>query len=283
MKSLKALRLVTVTIVSLALAGCAPERPIQNDTESPYTPQVIAVVGDFGVGDKNQRAVANLVAKHRPDFVVTTGDNVYKKSKSYSNLVGKYYPQPLVPATGNHDYMVGISKFDNYFGTTAETRNYIYHAASNVDFFILDSEAGIRSSEARQEQWNWLVRSVSKSDANFKVVVLHHPPYSSSKKHGSTRVYQWAYRTMGVDLVLSGHDHTYERIIRDGLTYVVDGAGGAKLYKCKAKENLVEGSTGCYSKFGALFIYANKTELQAAFKTTNGKILDSFTIRQSSK
>lgn len=278
MKISKSLTLLAAVTLSLGLAGCAPERPIPQETELPYTPQVIAVVGDFGVGDKHERAVANLVSKYRPDFVVTTGDNVYKQGKSYDRLVGKYYPQPLVPATGNHDHLLNIARFDSYFGTTAETRNYVYHAASEVDFFILDSDAGIRSSEKRQEQWNWLVRAVARSKANFKVVVLHHPPYSSSTKHGSTRVYQWAYRSMGVDLVLSGHDHDYERIVRDGLNYVVDGAGGAKLYKCKPKSKLVEGSLGCHKKFGAMFIYANKTELQVVFRTTNGTALDAFTI-----
>lgn len=278
MKTFKTLSLITAVTLALGLAGCSPERPIPKESEAPYTPQVIAVVGDFGVGDKHERAVANLVAKHRPDFVVTTGDNVYKKGKSYDRLVGKYYPQPIVPATGNHDHLLDISRFDNYFGTSAETRNYVYHAASDVDFFILDSDSGVRSSKKRQEQWNWLVRSVSKSKANFKIVVLHHPPYSSSTKHGSTLVYQWAYRSMGVDLVLSGHDHDYERIVRDGLNYVVDGAGGAKLYKCKPKTKLVEGSLGCHKRFGALFIYANKTELQLVFRTTNGTALDTFTI-----
>lgn len=280
MKINKALSVILAASMTIALSSCAPGRPIPKATEVPYTPQVIAVVGDFGVGDKHQRAVAKLVAKHNPDFVVTTGDNVYKKGKSYDQLVGKYYPQPLVPATGNHDYMLGIKRFDSYFGTTSETRNYIYHAASGVDFFILDSDAGVRSWDARQDQWNWLVRAVGKSTANFKVVVLHHPPYSSSTKHGSTEKYQWAYRSMGVDLVLSGHDHDYERIVRDGLNYVVDGAGGAKLYKCKSKDKLVEGSLGCHKTFGALFIYASKTELLGVFRTPSGKILDTFTIRQ---
>jgi tartrate-resistant acid phosphatase type 5 len=282
MKILQSIRFVAVAIIALGVSGCAAERPIPKVTEVTYEPQVIAVVGDFGVGDKNQRAVSKLVAKYNPDFVVTTGDNVYKKGKSYDRLVGKYYPQPLVPATGNHDYMLGIKRFDSYFGTTSETRNYVYHAASGVDFFILDSDAGVRSWDARQDQWNWLVRAVAKSTANFQVVVLHHPPYSSSTKHGSTKVYQWAFRSMGVDLVLSGHDHDYERIVRDDLNYIVDGAGGAKLYKCKTKEDLVEGSLGCHKKFGALFINATKDQLQVVFRTIKGVELDAFTIEKSS-
>lgn len=277
----KTLSILLTLGITIALSSCSPTRPIPNSTELVYAPQLIAVVGDFGVGDKNERAVAKLVAKHSPDFVVTTGDNVYKKGKSYDRLVGRYYPQPLVPATGNHDYMLGISRFDSYFGTSPDTRDYVYHAASGVDFFVLDSNAGLENSKKRQEQWNWLASSVGKSTASFKVVVLHHPPYSSSTKHGSTKVFQWAYRSMGVDLVLSGHDHDYERIVRDDLTYVVNGAGGAKLYKCKPPSKLVEGSLGCHKRFGALFIYANKTELQVVFKTTNGNALDTFTITRS--
>jgi predicted phosphodiesterase len=278
MKILKPLTLIATITLSLGFSACAPERPITQETEVPFEPQVIAVVGDFGVGDKHELAVSKLVAQYEPDFVVTTGDNVYKQGKSYDSLVGKYYPQPLVPATGNHDHLLKISRFDSYFGTSADTRNYIYHAPSGVDFFILDSDAGLKSWDERQKQWNWLVRAVSKSTANFQVVVLHHPPYSSSTKHGSTKLYQWAYKSMGVDLVLSGHDHDYERIIRDDLTYVVDGAGGAKLYKCKPASELVEGSLGCHKKFGALFIYANKNDLQVVFRTTDGATLDAFQI-----
>lgn len=268
--------------VALALVSCSPTRPIPKNNELVYTPQLIAVVGDFGVGDKHELAVANLVAKHHPDFVVTTGDNVYKEGKSYDRLVGRYYPQPLVPATGNHDHLLNISRFDSYFGTSPDTRDYVYHAASGVDFFVLDSDSGLKDANKRQQQWNWLVSSVGKSTANFKVVVLHHPPFSSSTKHGSTKVFQWAYRSMGVDLVLSGHDHDYERIVRDDLTYVVNGAGGAKLYKCKAEGDLVEGSLGCHKTFGALFIYSSKERLQCVFRTSSGKILDTFTIRKRS-
>lgn len=271
-------RLLTLAIVTaIALSACTTPKPILNEPAAPYEPQVVAVVGDFGVGDKHEKAVAKLVAGYHPAFVVTVGDNVYKKGKSYENLVGKYYPQTLVPATGNHDHLLNISRFDSYFGTTKETRNYVYHAASGVDFFILDSDAGVNSKAELDKQWTWLVDGVSKSKANYQVVVLHHPPFSSSSKHGSTKRYQWAFRSMGVDLVLSGHDHTYERLEIDGLNYVVDGTGGAKLYKCK--KTLVEGSTGCIDKhFGALFLYASKYQLRGVFRNTKDKVLDTFII-----
>ena len=52
------------------------------------------------------------------------------------------------------------------------------------------------------------------STAPWKIVYMHHPPYSSSQ-HGSTPGMQWPFENWGASLVLTGHDHTYERILRD--------------------------------------------------------------------
>ena len=270
-----------VLTMTLGFSSCssAPVEPSQEIPNSSSTPveEVIAVVGDFGVASRKQRAVANLVAGFDPDFVLTLGDNRYKKKLSYQRLVGNYYPQKVVPTVGNHDYEFGIKYFDRYFGTTYATRNYVYKAESGIDFFILDSTMGLKSTPARRKQKAWLRQELLNSEADFKVVVLHHPPFSSSK-HGSTKLFQWDYGSMGVDLVLSGHDHTYERIVRGGSTFVVNGAGGAPLYKCKKR---VGGSRRCLDKnFGALFLYSNQDEVKGVFRSMSGKTLDTFTINR---
>ncbi len=259
---------------ALALTGCNVNAVVEKEADYSISPEVIAVVGDFGSGRSREAQVAKMVAAHNPSFVVSVGDNNYTK-KSYDKMVGRYYKQKMVVATGNHDYLVGIGRFDDYFGINQWTRTYAYHAKSGVDFFILDSTPGLKSKSVRAAQLDWLTEEMAKSRANFKVVVLHHPPYSSAK-HGSTKVYQWPYADLGADLVISGHDHTYERIIRRGGIYVVDGTGGAKLYKCK---KLVYGSQGCDDKhYGALFLYVNSYMLKAVFRGTRGQILDSFQI-----
>lgn len=272
--------IVAVTLaMTMSFSSCTNSawEPTEQTTKNSFAPveEVIAVVGDFGVASRKQRAVSNLVAKFDPDFVLTVGDNRYKKKFGYQRLVGNYYPQKVVPAVGNHDYEFGIRYFDRYFGTTYRTRNYVYSAESGIDFFILDSTMGLQSTPARRKQKAWLKQELLKSDADFKVVVLHHPPYSSAK-HGSTKLFQWAYGSMGVDLVLSGHDHNYERIVRSGTTFVVDGTGGAPLYKC---EKRVWGSRRCLDKnYGALFLYSNPDEVRGVFRSMSGKILDTFTI-----
>lgn len=272
-KSIKLAAMSLVAGLSLVISGCSG---IAETPEADYsaTPEVIAVIGDFGTARWAEGKVARMVGALNPSFVVTVGDNVYTK-KGYQKLVGDYYSQPMVAAAGNHDYEVGIENYDNYFKRNQWTRNYVHRAASGVDFFILDSTPGLKSKSVRDSQLNWLTEELTKSDANFKVVILHHPPYSSAK-HGSTKVYQWPYATLGADLVISGHDHTYERIIRNGGIYVVNGTAGAKLYKCK---KLVYGSQGCDDRhYGAMFLYVNSYSMKAVFRGTAGQILDEFSI-----
>ena len=58
---------------------------------------------------------------------------------------------------------------------------------------------------------------------------MHYPPYSSGT-HGSTDWARWSYAAWGADVVLAGHDHTYERLDVNGLTYIVNGLGGMGRY-----------------------------------------------------
>jgi tartrate-resistant acid phosphatase type 5 len=269
-------KLGAVTAIALALTGCAPKPITEPEPKYANISQVIAVISDFGTARKAQRSVANMVASFNPSFVVTAGDNIYTKKKGYKKLVGDYYPQKIVPVPGNHDYLEGIDKYDAYFGTTPTTRTYVHSAESGVDFFMIDSDPGLTSYKVRREQREWLLKATTASKALYKVVVLHHPPFSSGK-HGSTKKYQWDFATYGIDLVISGHDHTYERIVRGGTTYVVVGTGGAKLYDCRKK--LVWGSLGCNDRrYGAMMLNVNSHQLRAVFHGTAGQPLDLFTI-----
>lgn len=61
--------------------------------------------------------------------------------------------------------------------------------------------------------------------------MLHHAPFSSGSSHGSNPRVQWPFQAWGADVVLSGHDHLYERILKTGgFPYFVNGLGGASIY-----------------------------------------------------
>lgn len=278
----KVTRLVAAFTLALTTAlpsGCSDTVQQENPKKIDYSlvPQVIAVIGDYGVGNRNEAKVAKMVHSFNPSLILSVGDNAYHHS-GYERLVGRYYDEDIVAATGNHDYLMGIKAWDEYFTPEVASRDFVYRAASNVDFFILDSQAGLDSRNRRIHQKRWLLHQLAISDRTYKVVLFHHPPYSSSK-HGSTPRYQWDFAAMGADLVINGHDHTYERIRRGKMTYVVDGTGGAKLYKCGWKR--VYGSKKCIDKYyGALFLYVNDYGIKGVFRTASRVVLDSFTIEK---
>jgi tartrate-resistant acid phosphatase type 5 len=249
-----------------APAGDAPRR-------------AVAVIGDFGAGSDGERSVADLVARARPVAVVTTGDNVYG-DRGYAALVGDYYgpwvaARNLLPAVGNHDHEEGITAFDAYFGYLGG--RHVYAAGrGGMRFFVIDSTTALESSDALARQRGWLERSLRASKARWNVVVLHHPPYSSSSVHGSTASLQWPFGAWGADLVLSGHDHDYERIQARGTTYVVSGAGGKDLYPFG---RAVPGSAARDdADFGALFLTAGPAALTGEFWSVAGTRIDRFVI-----
>ncbi len=266
-----------VAVASVALLLAPPARAVPDGPPQ----RSVAVVGDFGSGTPDEGAVAALVAAARPVALVTTGDNVYSNA-GYAALVGAYYepsvaPRNVLPAVGNHDHAEGIGAFDDYFAHLGG--RHVYAAGrGGIRFFFLDSTVALDSPQARQRQASWLRRSLTASTARWKVVVLHHPPYSSGVVHGSTSEVQWPFGAWGADLVLSGHEHNYERVVRDATTFVVDGSGGKDLYSLGAP---VRGSrVRIDSGFGALFLTATTTALIGEFWSTAGIRLDRFVLRQ---
>lgn len=246
----------------------------------PIAPAPVAVIGDFGSGTDDERRVADLVASARPVAVVTTGDNVYD-SADYARLVGDYYgryvaSQRLLPAAGNHDHSEGIEAFDRYFSYLHGQRTYSF-GRGGIRFFVIDSTAALDSSQSMATQRAWLQQALQQSRARWKVVVLHHPPYSSGTTHGSSPELRWPFGTWGADLVLAGHEHNYERLVEGGMTYVVDGAGGKDLYRLGAP---IAGSVArTDTAHGALFLTATPTALSGAFRTVDGATTDRFTLR----
>jgi hypothetical protein len=101
---------------------------------------------------------------------------------------------------------------------------------------------------------------------------MHHPPYSSSTVHGSTQALQWPYAAWGATAVLAGHDHTYERILRDGIVYFVNGIGGADLYPLGTP---VAGSQFRFNAdHGAMLIEATTEVMTYTLATRTGAVQD---------
>lgn len=207
-----------------------------------------AVIGDGGDGGEEQRAVAGLLERMRPDFVLHTGDVVYESGaerdygphffRPYRKVIGGV---PFFPALGNHDVKTedGAPYLENFYlpsDNPQNTERYYSFDWGNAHFVALDSELyyddGAGSPE---EQKAWLKRDLAATRKPWKFVFFHRPPYSSSRHGSDERIradLEPVFDRYGVDVVFNGHDHDYERTVPiRGVTYVVTGGGGKSLYE----------------------------------------------------
>lgn len=215
----------TVVVVPNATAMSTPEPP----------PLVrFAVAGDIGTGDSYAYSVADSVGRSAAllpfDGLIILGDNVYPNgdpSRLEPTLFEPYGPileggAELLPILGNHDVRDGNG--DGQVEKLAIPGRWYASEIRHVLFIGLDS-----TQPESAEQLIWLEQTLSESDAKWKIAALHHPPYSAGQ-HGSDELMQESFvpifEKYGVDLVLSGHDHDYQRSEPiNGVTYIVSGAG----------------------------------------------------------
>ena len=253
-----------------------------------------AVIGDYGSGEQPEADVANLVKSWNPDFIVTVGDNNYPNggADTIDRNIGQYYHEFIYPydgsygegadhrrffpVLGNHDWSTGdANPYFNYFSFYSK-RGYYEFVDGPLHFFMLDSdnkEPDGNSVDSKQAKW--LRNGLSQSTSVFNIVVMHHPPFSSGW-HGSTTALQWPYQTWGADVVLSGHDHLYERIIIEDFPYFVNGIGGGSIYSFGT---LVPGSRVRFNQdYGAMRVDANGTTLNFQAYTRAGTLIDEYAL-----
>ncbi len=254
-----------------------------------------AVIGDYGSGDQAEADVAALVKSWNPDFIVTVGDNNYPlgEAATIDNNIGKFYHEyiyPYVgsfgagassnrffPALGNHDWNTGnIDAYLDFF-TLSNNERYYDFTEGPLHFFVLDSDPrepdGITSISV---QALWLQNQLAASTAPWNIVVLHHSPYSSGSEHGSQQELQWPYAAWGADIVLSGHDHGYERLLVDQLTYIVNGLGGAEIYDFGAP--LAESQVRYNDDHGAMLVEASADQMTFKFYSRAGLLVDTYSL-----
>jgi len=195
----------------------------------------LAVIGDFGTGDPPQADVARQMMKSRAvfpfQFVITVGDNIYTGSRPSDfeqDFAVPYKPLldagvPFYATLGNHDKT--NERFYKPFNMNGS--NYYAFKKGNVRFFALDSNY----MDPKQRAWiETQLREAGTGD--WKVCFFHHPLYSSARYHGPDidlrRVLEPLFVAYGVDVVLSGHDHVYERVRpQRGIYYFVEGSSGS--------------------------------------------------------
>lgn len=316
------------------------------------------VIGDSGMGNDDQRNVRDgFLTTNQGQHIdgwIMLGDNAYGSGiddgtqSHYQDGVFENMYEPILqntvlwPALGNHDYNnhIPFSPSPAYFdifslpvnaeagGVPSGTEKYYSYNYGNIHFIVLDSYDEDRSASGPMA--TWMVADLQQNTAEWTIAYWHHPPYTK----GSHNSDNWNFldgelvemrenilpilEQYGVDLVLNGHSHCYERSFlldshygySDELTasMILDnGSGGGVNGDCpyqktttltKAHQGTVYAVVGCSSKLsdvasdwphpvmshadathlGSMLLTVRSNELSAEFLGTDGSVMDQFTI-----
>jgi len=228
-----------------------PSNPNPNPT--PVGPDTFVGAGDIAICGGNADATARQI-EGIGGTVFTLGDNAYSSGtradfqNCYEPTWGRFKSRTR-PSPGNHDYASpGATPYFDYFGENAGPFGqgyYSFDLASGAWHIIsLNSNVG---TDGGSPQANWL-RADLQAYANVRCTLAywHHPLYSSGQ-NGNNEFMREMFRILynaNVDLVLTGHDHLYERfapqdadgrldLVR-GIREFVVGTGGVPLYDFQA-------------------------------------------------
>jgi hypothetical protein len=197
-----------------------------------------AVIGDNGTGGQPEFEVAGQMERFREvtkyDFVVMDGDNIYggHKASDFQQKFERPY-KPLLDAgvkfyasLGNHDDPdVEI----NYKLYNMGGKRYYNFKKGDVEFFALDS------NYMDPQQLSWIDSQLKNSSAKWKICFFHHPMFTAAMFHGPDvdlrQQLMPLFTQDGVNLVLSGHEHVYERLKpQSGVYFFVLGNSGELRY-----------------------------------------------------
>lgn len=324
-----------------------------NGAVGPYR---IWAIGDSGKGNQGQRDVLNSFLNYtngeQTDLMIMLGDNAYSDGTKQEyqdkcfNIYDSIFPFiPVYSTPGNHDYN-SVNRFDPpgqhrgpYYdifnnpmlgesgGVASNTELYYSFDYGNIHFISLNSEIQAWTSSSSSQMFSWLEQDLQANDKEWVICYFHQPPYSKGS-HNSDDFWELFMLAMrqnalpileqyGVDLVLSGHSHVYERskLIKghygysfsysnathalstangnysqgnhytkylngsnEGTVYVVCGNSGSSESGASMNHPVMIASDGGSSAYGSLLLEINGNRLDCKYLKSTGLIHDEFTI-----
>jgi len=262
--------------------------------------------GDWPAG---RDSVSREMAKFNPSFVLYVGDfirqaNYQPEWDNWFAAEQLYWVDnnnltiPIIPSIGNHE-LFGDSAGVAYFGQfslptfPADEKWYSLDWGPSLHITILDTETAVPG-----DQTTWLKQDLAEHENTlWKVVLFHEPPFSDGPDGYNNAVRRYwvpLFDNYHVDLVISGHNHLYERTYpinytvsentpvpspENGTIYVVSGAWGAPLYTGNPSWFAAVGPISKFS-FTVVDILDNGM-LHLTAVDTDGNVLDDFSIQKT--
>jgi acid phosphatase type 7 len=264
-------------------------------------------IGDSGQGSAQQFQLATRLAAESVSLALHLGDIVYPDG-TFLNYEAYFFPVyrdlmsrvPMFTVPGNHDYYApsagpylantSVPAVDT--GLSEQGRFYSFDWG-DVHFIALDTNDPLAFAvTGKGSMLDWLERDLQRSRKFWRIAFFHHPPYPTSPHHEDDETSALVRRYVvpileryNVPLVLSGHDHNYQRAVSmrggqpvpegTGTQYIITGGGGASLFDLGAgSPTVVKGATAHH------YLRADVNQGKAVVRAiaSDGKELDRFEL-----
>jgi chitodextrinase len=282
------------TAAALLFQNGVTQPPVNTNTFTP-TPGtdpgggslVVAAAGDGAGGDESEAAVVDLIASWNPNLFLYLGD-VYEKGTTTefenwyrpANFYGRFR-SVTNPTIGNHEYQNGAAP--GYFDYWDNVPHYFSVDTHGWHLISLDTNTAFGQTAPGTPQYEWLVDDLAANTQPCTLVYYHQPRFNIGEEGSSSSLAAiWSLLAQnGVDLVVNGHDHTYQRWqpldgagnhTPTGVTEIVAGTGGHALGTFVTSDSRVAASA---TEFGALRLDLNSGGATYQFVTTQGQTRDS--------
>lgn len=272
----------------LLLACSGSPSSLPPDDDDPPTGEVLVGAGDIASCDSEGDEETAELLDEIEGTVFTAGDNAYDDGtrENFQNCYEPSWGRHLSrtrPAPGNHDYnSPDAEPYYEYFGARAGPAGRGYYSYRLGSWQILSLNSNVAAGP-QSDQLAWLEAELSTHTGSCSLAIWHHALFSSGDNGPTERMKEiWeALDGAGVDLIVTAHDHNYERFApqdaegnatAQGIRQIVIGTGGQGLrpFKAIAPNSLVRDAT----RFGVLKLTLAIEAYSWQFVTTDG-IIDS--------
>lgn len=233
-----------VLVPTMSCAG--GDQWISGPTTAPPS-TVLLAAGDVGVCGSRPALETGLMLDSLGGTILAVGDLAYRHGSTedfatcYDPVWGRHKARTR-PATGNHEYeSAGAQPYFDYFGSQAGPAGLGYYSFRAGDWLVLSLNSNLPIGSATA-QGQWIRSELTADGPRCSLAYFHHPLYSSGPNGDNARLaglWQMLYER-GVDVIVSAHEHLYERYApmspdgqRDdarGIRQFIVGTGGAGLY-----------------------------------------------------
>ncbi len=290
-------RLLTIGLIFVAVS--LSETPLE--LIDPAFGYNVSAAGDWGCNDNTEKTVSDIISKD-PEQVLGLGDYSYAHTPDCWLAIVEPIAEKMKITIGNHDD-ISVSLLNQYMSLFNLSKQYYSFSYQNAHFLVLSTEQINDSSQYGFAKGD-LAKAASNPNIEWVIVYMHKPLYSSPGMHGGQRTMRMLYHPLfdkyGVDIVLYGHNHAYERsypikyntanpsapIITStnngsysdpqGQIFATVGTAGESIYSYDNKSSYIVTQ---YEGYGFLDMNISRNALIAKFySNSDGAVKDTFAI-----